>query len=608
MAVRDNDYVVILGNVIVPVVTEITMMKNLLNDNPRGVIDVSLAGTVPPGYLIVKTKTNIEDFFRLNIPLILLKKLPTQGSMAAESNLFDIAAYAHLTYTKYYDFQNITFAPIIALGYLPVFVGVAKSYHTVYGNSGDSVDYINILSGLDLGSFLYEPVSSLPSKKFGKKDPDPDDTNKWMFRSPEAGIESVVSNPNFNNISRGKMSSAADAVARQEFTNATVAWLLSLMPQYKKYLNTGLGTVGGVASAAYSGFTSDEITSALLPLLSKGILGLKVPKDAEPIQEAIPLHSIESNFQRIIDGDNIVTSQESENANGTIADLIKQLCPNFLYESFVREDTGEFVFRRASWMPTAKLSSLGVKQIFLNPRLPVVMPTKSIKVYQKVYGGRLGEVVGDEVYTRVGFVIDQDKMEYQMGPKNRQKFGSALFYDPWIFGTHSNIHTFREDELVQQYGLKKLVNSSEFYADQYYKIADTLKPTSDKNPFETFSQSNKGGAKKIKEASDNIATWIGKYHHSVGAMIWLGYSTYFPCPLGSTVAWPIAGIPANTLSQGLNSLQNLVGKDPFVSYEFLTTYRIIAKSLKIQYRYDGSYTEDYNLLLGNALTGMEMSK
>jgi len=181
-----------------------------------------------PASCVIRTKSNVEDYFRMNSPLVVLKKIGKSPAEVANA----LAVYGYLGATKWHGdaiTSNIAvygqMATLIVMGYIPVFLGVTRSFHTAASTSADSATYEHIIAGQDLQTFMHNRF-------------DFDQVNFEMIGEEDDAIKNNSYIEKANIIPHNPYSSTSIVkrkyVPRQKFTNATVAYLLDKNIQYSE--------------------------------------------------------------------------------------------------------------------------------------------------------------------------------------------------------------------------------------------------------------------------------------------------------------------------------------------------------------------------------------
>jgi len=602
---RPGDYVVSMGDIIIPNVVEITMLKNMINMNPRGIIDVDLwadiASGFMPGICVIKTRTNVEDYFRYNTPFCVIKKIQGRGEVLN----FITASLSYLSKVKYFgktvgatkDGQKLydSFVKLLAFGYISVFIGVVKTFHQATSSSGNNAGYEFIIGAQDLGSFLEFPfvnktaINTKTQSGNRKIDvipafystPDPNDAI-WTCKRMEIGVHSKKFSARLMNNGIGE-----DVVGRTPFIHSILQYNLDNSPQYEDYYKKlsilSLKPIVGLSSTP----EADEIGALYL---MKSLGELKVPISGEHQNSTIPAEAIPEHIAQQITETNI-------HPNTSISNIIRDITPKYFYETFVREDTGEFIFRRANWYGDKNF--LQIRQSFQNPITPIVPPWGSLVTYQKLYGGKMGENAAYKVgtITQFGFA---DVITGFASDKNFSKFGQKINRDFEIF-PNPNCHTYNAKSTTfidKSNGnpINNLQTTWQFFGSDYYKINDNLV---------SWTGISKPDSPTPKEAAGKrMINWMSKYLHSHNYYLWMGFSTYFIAPIGSVVFIPSLPL-INQHAPSLVPLPALGDATTMTSGEESGYYRIVGKCLKVAYREDGSYSEEYNILCANCGLGMK---
>jgi hypothetical protein len=574
-----------MNNIIVDNVVEVEVKKNMMNINPRGIIDTHLDGKeFMPGTAIVRTTSNIEDFFRLNTPFIIANKVTDSNQIAAS-----LAALSYMPLTKYNEkVAGVKLMATVGAGFLPIFIGVCAGLQTVFVNSADYVGYEYIIGAFDLSLFLMQPYNNQPVNFVAKKIIDPSSfPDPPKYSVPKEYMDHTSSNGMVD----------IPMVGRQPFVCTAIAEFLDKCPQYRSYVKNTTSPLKMVTD------TLTPLVSGTEPMDIPKIIGLKqsallkVPIEKFEAQtEAVPVTFLESVTRFGVSGRFAPSTPVPENLNWHY--LLGVITPGPFYETFIREDTGEFVFRRAGW-----INNKGgfPRQKFQNPPVPIIIPRHSVMTHQKLWGGKMGENALISAFGEFSVNLHQYVATGRIGPQNIDKFGtSSLTSRPF-----DNVDSFSNDGNINM-GTRNnpLTFTDVFCASDYFKLSDELK---------TFSWGAKTGLlpgppRLRKRYTDNLPkmlSWIAKYQHTYPFVMFLGFNNYFMAPLGAPLSLPLAASPASLA--GLTSIAS-AANNPFVSLEAASSYRIIGKIYKKSMRKDGSFSEEYYLLLGNTVPGFVMNK
>lgn len=576
-----SNYIVIMNNIVVPSVVGIEVKKNMINVNPRGILDIHLNGSeFMPGTAVIRTKTNVEDFFRINTPLIVGKRITTDSELAQALHVL-----SYMNTMRYSDSKaQAKLLACIAAGVLPVFMGVCSTFQTSYQGAGEFAGYDFLIGGTDYGTFLAQPYGNL----------DIDIHNDIIKKIPAQYTDDVAT--------RGGIQSRY-YVGRQPFVCTAVNEFIQRLPMYQEFRRSTAGAVRILQDLAVTAITGTEPIDLATLMLLKQASGLKVPVERfESTTEAIKVPDLETLMTfGIPPSDEIIQAQVRQGElarpyNMNWAFLLGLITPDTFYETFVREDTGEFVFRRASWMGDRLLS----KQKFQNPVPHIILPEHSISTYQKLWGGKMGEVPQSMVFGTLRMAVGNGLVtQTAIGEDNRAKFGDRTYeVDPF-----NGLHSMTEYDNGTVSGQlanpdNALTFTDVFCASRYYDTRSDGLPVSDINISGGRLQPS-----RLNDHAQRMMSWICKYYHSYPYVTWVGFNSYFMAPLGA-MARPAFKPTAASAAGVLNAAG--AGISPFASIEALSLQRIVGKVLSVGLREDGSYSEEYFLLLGNAGTGLSM--
>jgi hypothetical protein len=597
---RPGDYIVGMGQIIVPNVTEISIMKNLINMNPRGAIDTELwAENLIPGVCFVRTSSNVEDWYRYNAPFFVLKKI----SGGTEAIGFLSEAFTHLRNTKYYENFSAGLMSLISLGYMPVFIGATRAFQQQTSTGGTGFGYDCLISAHDLTTFLMMPFQDISSNYIIPFEHNATNNLQKTIMSNERMSEGVIKksfigNLYLNNAGNGPFKRV---VGRGPFVTSLCQFAMDNNAAYKSYLkqlNTSFSTLIGA-------LTKPDVDEVAALIAMKSLGRLKVAISGEHQTSARGAMDSENAEAILVDDVKhvYVSSGGQGRYNKGFNELLANLTPKYFYETFVREDIGEFVFRRASWIPAQNFSILGrQRQPFQNPS-PIVIPWGSLIAFQKLYGGKINEVLGDRIAGNMIIDAGADTLASRVGDKNIEKFGGKLIKGEDIFHEISTINYDPKSTINIGGGntSKAMLNVTlDFCGKEYFNTGNVL--TDD-----LFANKNLISSEKFNSMS-RMSSWITKFNHSYNYFTWLGFSTYFMAPIGASIIIPSI-VPGQTVHPPsiASPIQPLL-QPGFTSPEYRYQYRICGKGLKVSYRYDGAYTEEYYLLCSNSGLGFDISK
>lgn len=574
-------YIVVMGNITVPNITEISFRNNLFTYNPRGLIAPHLDGyNRIPAVATVRTRTNVEDFYRFNAPLIIFKKI--KGIDEKKQALLTLGYMFNTTYND--NAAALAMGTLIGLGYLPVFLGVCQSFTAAMGNSAEAMGYEYLIGASDLSEFFNFPFKNINKAK---------NTHGLNFKDFRDNLVSGTLSGKYVGKIKTNIGNGEEVLGRAPFLCEMLNTILEGLPAYQEYkkqvqypifsdFQTAVAQLG--QDALVGGIAGSEDYTALLA--AKAVATIKIPRgkyESDDSAEAIKTYTLESTLTTL-------ANAVGENLN--FKEVLQAMTPHIFYEVGFREDTGEFFYRRSG--------AAGAKQSFQNPFLPAsVIPVGSIVEYQKIWGGKLGETVASQVHGQTQLDIKHFAPYVQLGEQNLKKFGSSQFRQN-MFGQLNTFFYDIENPV-------KLKNTEEFCGDsRHYRIkaGDDITPRTGTNrSFTSLTGVRRGESLPFVQ---NMANYTSKYNHAFPYIIWIGCSTYFMAPLGASVQ-PLI-FPHTASALGLSSGRLSVTRDAFTSIEALNSYRIAGKALQVTFRSDGAYDEKYYLALTHAGQGFQQAR
>lgn len=567
-----SDHIVIMNNVVVPGIVDIEVSKNMINDNARGISDIELDGkNTLSGNAKIFTTVNVEDFYETGAPLIVLRRIGSEGQLQSA------AAYSYMAQMDYGDGGNSAaiLASMIAAGYTPVFVGMCASYHSGYSNSNENSMYSHMINGFDFLVLLYDSYSSVEnntsfedvySRLFKKHG------NKYIKTSDKSN----KATENYNGVTY---------IAKQPFLNTFIKMFAERSPKYAGFLSKiSSGALNNVKTGFANKLNAIDIAKVMtFRSFAKFKVPLNFEDDVEFVRGASLHYMMSSGTEK-----RVVTRRPSE--------LLPLLTAVPFYELFVREDTGEFVYRRSSAL-SPRGGIVRSKQRYQNAGLPIIPPLQNIIGYEKLLGGKLGNVPLLQVAGEISTGLGNTSLSTSLGTEQRRKFGSDILR---LDDNFSGIETLDDD--VEG-------NTGQFCSSDYFVSKSGISKLLDiDTQFQRLYSASFDEKKKTERRK--MLTYMTKYYYTLPYAIWITFSTYFAAPIGSVIN--LSGIkpsPASAfgaVSQAVDVGRSIVNSpmSKFESQENAHLYRIVGKSYKASYRRDGEYTERYSLWLGNVAQGL----
>jgi len=590
--VNRGSYFVIMGAIIVPTVTNITVLKNMMNFSPRSILSISLSGEggqMPMGSCTIHTRTNVQDFFKINDVLMVIKRAGSAAEIAQA-----VAALSYMGGIRYNDSTaQAKLLAMVSAGYLPVFMGATAGFHSVWVSNANYTGYEYIVSAYDFTAYLNNTVMNLTINDEPKVRYNASMIAEKLRKSNSAYIgEKTINNKHVETL-----------VGRQAFINSGIDLFLNHEKQYKGYKNNLNLTPRDILPGA-EGNQFDVSRMAEAGLI-KQCATFKVPSSFEAKQEAVPYKLLESLFRVGM----VTDSNRIDNLNWI--HILENLAPAPFYESFVREDTGEFVCRRAGWI-NKKMGA--VRQKYQNPSLPIYAPLNNMIDYEKLSGLKYGST--PLVNTPGQYQFNPSKLgsvSFDLGEQNQLRFGkSKISQDYSLF---RSVHTmFSKGSPSLENRDNAFVFSDLFFSDKHY--TDDVYPLKSNS---NISYDDDELRTRAETTAEKMMSWFAKYYYGMNYALWVGFSTYFVAPLGAPMQLTVPATQASVYGTAVTGLAAIEvatrnsgifsgSTDAFTSFEALSSYPILGKTLSVAVREDGSYQEEYHLLLGHTAPGFRLDQ